>query len=314
MLHVFIINPTAGQRDATEYLLPQIEKLRQEMDQPVRVEITEFAGHATQIAREIGESGEAARLYACGGDGTLSEVLQGAYRYPNLSVGHIPCASGNDWLKNFGTAEDFSDLTEMVKAPVVRIDLIQVGEEGVSASICSVGLDARVAYGIRKFRRLPGCSGQMGYILSIVDCMLKPIGDQLVVEVDGKRFEGKYIIVCIANGSYYGGGFCAAPNARMDDGELDVILADKVSRLKVAKILGAYKTGDHFLEDHIDEKYQNVFTFLRGKEISITSKEDFIANADGECQPRKDFHVKILPKAGRVIVPERLVGTYERVE
>ena len=104
---------------------------------------------------------EPVRFYACGGDGTLNEVFSGAYRYPDAQVACVPLGSGNDFVKNFGTAEEFLDLEDNIAGIAVPVDLMQVGESQISAAICSVGLDAAVAYSIPHFRRLPLCGGTM---------------------------------------------------------------------------------------------------------------------------------------------------------
>lgn len=88
----------------------------------------------------------------------------------------MPLGSGNDFLKNFGTAEDFLDLEDNISGWAVPIDLMQVGEDQISAAICSVGLDAAVAYGIPKYRRIPFCGGKMAYNISIVENICKPMG------------------------------------------------------------------------------------------------------------------------------------------
>jgi len=143
-----------------------------------------------------------------------------------------------------------------------------------------------------------------------LECLCSHLGNSLTVEIDGVVFKGEYLLVCIANGTCYGGGFYSAPLARMDDGLLDVVLIKKVSRLKIASIIARYKAGTHFQGGRIDPKLTPWITFCRAKSVVIRSKEDFIANIDGECGPRRNFAAQIMPKAACLVVPERLAVDY----
>ena len=78
MKHIFIINPRAGRKNGAAHLMDQIEALRRVHNLTCETVLTGRQGHAEEVARRAAESGEAVRLYACGGDGTLNEVLNGA--------------------------------------------------------------------------------------------------------------------------------------------------------------------------------------------------------------------------------------------
>ncbi|MDO5603402.1 MAG: diacylglycerol kinase family protein, partial [Oscillospiraceae bacterium] len=267
MRHIFLVNPVAGKENAGKTILPPLfDKLKQKALSFQVIE-TQYAGHAAQLAEQIGQEGEPARIYVCGGDGTLNEAIAGARKFANVAVGSVPCGSGNDMIRNFGTQQEFMDLEDYVAGSPIVIDLIDAGGDAISASICSAGLDAKVAYGIPAFRRLPLCSGPMAYNLSIIKCLLQPLGCRFdIVLEDGNRYSGNYLLACIANGSYYGGGYKGAPNARMDDGLLDVILVKKISRFRIASILSAYKKGEHFERDAIKQELQKYVSYVRTKE------------------------------------------------
>ena len=86
----------------------------------------------------------------------MNEGFTGAYPYKNAEVASVPCGSGNDFVRNFGAAEDFLSLADNIAGTAVPVDLV-AANGGVSAAICSVGLDSEVAYSIPKYRRLPLC-------------------------------------------------------------------------------------------------------------------------------------------------------------
>ena len=96
-----------------------------------------------------------------------------------------------------------------------------------------------MAYGIPKYRRIPLCGGTMAYNISIVEHICRPIGCPMTVTVDEKKFVGTYLMVTVANGMTYGGGYKAAPRAKLDDGLLDVLLVKKISRLRIASVVAS---------------------------------------------------------------------------
>lgn len=307
MKHVFIVNPVSGKTNAGKNMVPLIEAAAQKCGIEFELDYTEAPRHAVQLARQYAEGGEAVRLYAVGGDGTLNEVMCGSYPYKNAEVACIPVGSGNDFVRNFGVAEDFLKLAEQIKGKAIPIDLMQV-DDGISAAITSVGLDADVAYRIPKYRRIPLLGGSMAYNISIVESLLSPLGKAVRITVDGQAYEGKYLIAAVCNGKTYGGGFCAAPVANLQDGILDVIMVKKVSRLRIAGIIGKYKNGRHFNQGEIIPEFKDIISYYRCKEVEIVpaEKPEFVVNVDGECAPAPRLYAKVMPLAGRFVLPQKL--------
>ncbi len=311
MEHIVIWNPTAGKENAAKKLLPLLIHAFAGRQIPVKLLETKHAGHAMELAQQAAQQGESVRLYACGGDGTLNEVLHGAYPYPNASVACVPCGSGNDFLRNFGTQQEFLQFDDMILGDAIPIDLIQVNQNQIAASICSAGLDAKVAYGIPKFRHLPLCGGTMAYELSILQCLFQPMGNQLTLTVDGiRQIQGNYLLACIGNGQYYGGGYRGAPMAALDDGVLELILVRKVSRVKVASLLSKYKRGAHFQNGQVVPSLQKYMIHLSFKELIIDSPRPFIYTVDGECGPATHLELKVLPQAARFLLPKTVHQRY----
>lgn len=294
-------------------MVPKIQQAAGRCGVEAAVEMTGTAGHAQQLAQQYAQQGDEVRLYAVGGDGTLNEVLQGAYPYANAAVGSVPCGSGNDFVRNFGQVKDFLDIEQLLAGQAVDIDLIDTGR-GICAAITSTGLDAEVAYGLPRYRRVPLLGGTMGYKMSIVERLLHRLGRQLRVVLDGEQaVEGRFLIAAVCNGRTYGGGFWAAPEASLRDGMLDVILVRKISRLLIAQIIGVYKQGKHFENGRLTERFQKYIQHFRVKEVEITplADEPFILNIDGECGPARRLCAKVMPGAGRFILPKALALRYE---
>ena len=306
MRHVFIVNPVSGKADASGTLVPQIIDAAKKLGADYEILLTEYPGHAVELAAEQAEAGEEVRLYSCGGDGTFNEVLRGVRGRANAAVGCIPCGSGNDFVRNFGGREPFLDLERMMRGPAVNIDLIQT-EKGIATTICSAGLDAQVAYGIPKFRRLPFCGGTMAYNLSIVQSICGPLGHHLRVQADDEVITGDFLMLAICNGRAYGGGYVAAPEADMQDGLLDLVLIRKIGRVAVARVIGGYKKGAHIQNGQVTPPYQNIALFRRVRrvEVEVLDGRPIVVTEDGECEERMGLSAHVCPLDARILLPAK---------
>lgn len=140
--HIFIINPAAGKPETTHRLEEQLSRL----SVPHEVFYTREAGDAQRITEQTAQDGEPARIYACGGDGTLNEVVNGAAGRDFLAVTNVPKGTGNDFLKLFGPRyrELFSDLEAMPDDGV--LDILLVGEVSLATFLRLVRQYARGHY------------------------------------------------------------------------------------------------------------------------------------------------------------------------
>lgn len=318
MRTLFLLNPTAGKADCTRTLPQQINVAAARAGlapEEYTIQVTNHAGHARELAnvaaQQARQSGEELRVFTAGGDGTFNEALTGIYGYANAAVGCLPFGSGNDFLRTYGTREEFNDLDAQLAGSEVDIDLMQT-DLGLSATICAAGLDAQVAYGIPQFRRIPFCGGEMAYALSIVKQLCGHIGRNVIFTIDGEELTVDCLMCAVCNGRTYGGGFYAAPEAQPDDGWLDVFIIRRVSRLTIARLLGMYKSGRHFRNGELTEQAKPYFIYRRAKCVSLRPADGrgpIVATADGECAPCDAITAQLKPLAGRVLLPK---PAYER--
>ncbi len=165
MQNVFIINPAAGKRMDINRVQADLETLMKQRSDDWCIETTQCAGDAERIARNWCEKTNApTRIYAFGGDGTLNEVVNGAAGYVHVEVGCCPLGSGNDFIKTYGTAEQFRDISALLDAPSYVTDLIDCNGR-LSVNICSAGLDSRVGLGMANYKNLPFVTGKGAYII-----------------------------------------------------------------------------------------------------------------------------------------------------
>ena len=179
MKHLFIVNPIAGGRDASGDLSGRVQRAFRHRTDPWELYVTKAPRDATEKIRREAASGEALRVYACGGDGTFNECVCGAAQLPNVAVCPFPTGTGNDFCRMFGPdAALFRDLDALLDGEVREIDLISCNGS-YSANICSVGIDARIGTEVHRYSSLPLVGGAGAYVLSAVINAVKGIATEL---------------------------------------------------------------------------------------------------------------------------------------
>ena len=305
MKHLFIINPAAGSRDRTADYTAKIEAAFAGRNEEYRIAVSAGPGDITRIAREAAESGAEYRIYACGGDGTLNEVVQGAAGFENVAVTVYSGGSGNDFAKVFSDPTAFFDLNKLLDAREATFDLIDCnGDQALN--ICCVGLDARIGNDVANYKRLPFLSGFAAYAASTVINVVKGIGEHYVVEINGEVIDGEQTFVCICNGRYYGGGFNPVPESDPADGLLDVLVVKKVSRLQVPLIIGKYKDGRY-------KELPDIAKHYRTDKVKVICDRESAINLDGEIRFAKEVEFRISDKKLRFFYPKNLTWKKEAV-
>ena len=162
MKHVFIVNPAAGKSDRTESYRKLIDAAFVPRGLQYELLVSQAPGDCRKLAQQAAASGEAVRLYACGGDGTLNEVVNGVIGCPNAAVTHYPGGSGNDAIKIFDDPAAFTSIERLLSAEEAPFDLIRCNDS-YALNVLSIGFDARVGTDIARFKRLPLVTGKGAY-------------------------------------------------------------------------------------------------------------------------------------------------------
>ena len=298
MIHLFIINPAAGSKDRTAMYTQAIEEVCGQRSLCYRIAVSAGPGDCQRIAREAAQTGEEYRIYACGGDGTLNEVVQGAAGYDNVAITVFSGGSGNDFVKLFDDPKAFFSLERLLDAQEDTFDLIRCNDD-FSLNICSVGLDARIGTDVTHYKRLPLLSGFRAYVASTVVNVIKGVAEHYVVEIDGERIDGKQTMICACNGRYYGGGFNPVPEADPADGLLDVLIVRKVSRLLVPTVVGKYKAGRY-------NELPKLVRHIRTKSLKILCDKPTPINLDGEMRLAQEITMEIAREKIRFFYPKGL--------
>ena len=298
MIHLFIINPAAGKYDRTAEIREQVAKAAAERNLDCRIEISRKPGECKTIARKAAETGGEIRIYACGGDGTLNEVVNGVAGFPNVAVTHFAGGSGNDFVRSFGAIEPFQNLNELLDSEEAQFDLIRCNDD-YALNVCSVGFDARIGTQIAAYKHLPLVSGPMSYVLSAAVNTIRGITEHYVVKCNGETVDGKQTMICVCNGSYYGGGFHPIPESDPCDGMLDMLLVGPVSRLMVLQVIGKYKNGRY-------KELSNLARYIQTRELTILCDHETSVNLDGELRMSKEIHICLNGQKIRFFYPKSL--------
>ncbi len=303
MKHLFIINPAAGQSESTQKLEDKIRALKVDWE----IVYTTKEGDATELARKAAETGEPVRIYGCGGDGTLNEVVNGAAGFDNAAVTNVPIGSGNDYLKIFGPDNKarFSDVEALSVGPQAAMDLIDCGGRLGIGVVC-VGVDSRVAADVDRYKRLPLIRGLGAYILALaVNVLFKGIARPTVLDAGDLHYEGETSVICICSGRYYGGGFMPVGDNMPDDGEIETLIVPKVGLLTFARLVGAYSKGRY-------REFPDLIWPRKDKCISVASGDhrDVVVCIDGEVMHAREFIIKLSDKKVNFFYPADL--SYEQ--
>ena len=293
MKHLFIINPIAGKGKSLE-LIPMIKEIFSFRKEEYHIEITTHPGHATEIAKRYVESDDY-RVYSVGGDGTLNEVLNGVVG-SNSSLAAIPSGSGNDFVKSI--CNNLSREGILEKSITGKEKLIDVGSVNGKyfINISSVGFDGDVVYHTRKFKKVPGINGSVAYILGVAATLLKYDSYPVNIVMDGNKLTTDALLLAAGNGKYYGGGMMPVPKAELDDGLLDILLVEKVSRAKIIRFFAKFVKGQHA---SVKEAH-----FYRCKGLSMKCTKDIVLNIDGELEKVCEASFSIIPGGIKIVIPK----------
>ncbi len=293
--HLFIINPAAGKKNTTA----QLEVLLEKLSFPHEVVYTTGEGDAQRFTEEAARTGEPVRVYACGGDGTLNEVVNGAAGHSHVAITNVPKGTGNDFLKIFGPDYRalFYNLEALSAGPETPFDLIDCnGKLGIDV-VCA-GVDARIAADVHRYKDWWFVSGIGAYILSLLEnVFLRGIARPITVHMGEIRWEDKPAsLLCICNGRHYGGGFMPVGDAMPDDGILDMLLVRKVGLFTFLRLVGKYAKG-------LYKEYPELIQDYHGAAVSFSAKELITVVVDGEVMRDTAFTVRLSEKKVNFFYP-----------
>ncbi|MBQ7337001.1 MAG: diacylglycerol kinase family lipid kinase [Clostridia bacterium] len=295
MQHIFVLNPAAGQTDTTATLA---QKIQATLGRSAVIYYTKGIGDATAFVRKYAQTHteDSLRFYACGGDGTFSEVVGGAVGFSHVAVGLIPVGTGNDFVRNFKSSESFLSIDCQRDGKEIPIDLLRCNDR-YCVNMLNTGFDCEVVAKMQEIkRRVPA---GMAYALGVVIELIKKPCATMTVYADGELVDsGKRLLCAVGNGSFYGGGYHPLPDASLSDGYMDICLVKNVSRPRFVTLIGKYKKGTHIVP-----KTKKIIRVLRCRKLLLEFPEARRVSIDGELIMLDRCEVEVLPAALRLVLP-----------
>ncbi len=275
-MYNFIVNKGSGKRRGEEFL-NRITEFCDSKGIEYAVYPTEAKSHAEKIARELCGQG-VGNITAIGGDGTFHEVLNGLTSPEKTTVGFVPAGRGNDFARaaklSLKPIEAFGDV---LRGETKRIDYIRCGDRRC-LNVAGTGMDVDVLQAVIDKKNA------ISYYVSLVKCLLGFKPYHVRITARGETYEKDCIMVGIGNGVAIGGGMLVCPDAKIDDGKLDLMIAEKLDRGLIALIPKFIKGKHDKLPElkHYDIERAEIDTF--GRPIQL----------DGEIYENTSFDCEIV--------------------
>lgn len=288
--HLLLVNPSAGAGRAKE-LLPELEAGMRERELEYRLVLTEGVEHGCSEALAGVEAGEIPVVMS--GDGLIGQV-GGALANKGAAMGILPGGRGNDLARVLGIPRELPGALDVLAAPHEReIDVGVVnGKRFLGILSCGFDSDAN-----RIANETKWVKGNLVYLYAALKALVQWKPATFTIDIDGSRKQTIGYTVAAANSKVYGGGMYAAPDAELDDGLLDVGACGNVGKLTFLRGIGKIFKGEHREILQVQE--------WRGAEARIDADRPFECYADGDPIATLPVTVSVLPRALRVIVPER---------
>lgn len=279
-----ICNPTAGNGRGRK-IGRQVEAALRQRGVPCRLTMTKGPGDATTLARGFAAEG-AETVLAIGGDGTAFEAAQGLLG-TETALGVIPAGTGNDFVKTIGVPlEPMAALERALQSAPQKTDVGQLNGRLFLNEI-GTGFDVMVLTYAERAKRF--CRGLLPYLYGVLQTLFRFRAIELTYQIDGGETRtAPVFVLAAANGGVIGGGIRIAPEAKADDGLLDIVVVDRIPKRHLIRRLIQLMQGKilSFPETH----------YCRAKSI-VFSAPGMRVNVDGEIKAISRAEAAVLPQA-----------------
>jgi len=285
-----IINPISG--TSFKHNIPKLTRTILDADKfNVNIKLTEYAGHATLLAKNAIEENYS-YVIAVGGDGTINEVASALIQSP-VALGIIPIGSGNGLARHLNIPLNVRKALHLINEENVEcIDYCEANGH-LFFTTCGVGFDARVSYEFAKGK----LRGGINYLRSMMIEYLSYKPETYEIFIDGESRKEKAFLIACANASQYGNNAFIAPQANLKDGKMNIAILKPFTPLDIAPI------AVQLFSKKIDKNSK--IEIIETERVTILREKSGEIHLDGEpMMMDSTIHVRTIPAGLRVIVPE----------
>lgn len=289
-----IYNPTAG-KEAFRAQLADVLRILEESDLEASCHATRGPGDAIQAAAEAAADGFQF-VVACGGDGTVHEVVNGLASTAERPVlGIIPAGTTNDFARALHIPLNIIEAARVIARRTVQpLDLGRIGGDRYFVNIAACGRLTEITYDVPS--KLKTVLGQLAYYVKGLELLpgLRPI--DLDIRAGDFTYSGKAMLCLITNSRSVGGFENIAPKASVSDGVLDVLVVKPTNLGDMIRLVSTALRGDHIHDERV--------LYFHARQIELDSDEVVDLNIDGEYGGRLPHSVEVMPQHLSVIVTE----------
>ena len=300
MKYIYIIN---GRADKVSQYSEFFEQLK-EVPHTYEVYTTLGEGDATRYVRLYCDlhPNEEVCFVACGGNGIINGVASGLMGYLETLTSHLSpftfsmailyfAGATEDFIINY-PGRNFRSVKEMLTGTVTPTDIIKVNDS-YCLNVINLGFNSRVASRANELVA-KGKSAHEAYIRGVINAFLTSRFNRIRVSVGGERIARGLMVLCtIANGRRVGGEFNCAPDAKTDDGLIDVCYFRAMSLVRLLMLFPLYRSGQHIGS----RPGKGKVLYRQAREVVVSSRDIIDIYLDGELLPGSHFEMKILPGA-----------------
>ena len=277
MKYIYILN-RFNLKNKSEKMIKKLRETSEKHERDYQIIINENPEDAKNCTNQFQDTEYI--ITSIGGDGSINLLLNDLIHTKNI-LSFIPYGTGNDFYRF---------CKEKLNDGIHEVDIVKINER-YFINVACFGIDADIAND-DSFIHNPLIPSSMRYNAGVVYYFLSYHPRHLKIEVDDQIIDKKVTTAVIGNAQYYGGGYHVSPYGDIKDGFLELIVADKLNKIAMAKVILSMKDAGHLKPPAVSS--------YKTKRIVISCKEKVNANIDGEALEADRFEIEVLPKAFKI--------------
>jgi len=299
MIHIFIVNTKVAKTSFGDNLRAHLAK---------RNDIRYFVVNTSRANDEVDAvarfiqlfEGERMRFYACGGSGTMREIMHGTGDYKHVEFAFCPCGQTNDFLKVFGSdIEAFKDIDNLIDGHVERIDYIKTNH-GVALNTISYGIDTTLSSTLETVQEYDIFGPLFPFLLSYIKSIVEAKPTLMKIQIDDKVIEDGVTELIVGNGSVLGGMLHFSEHSDCRDGIFEYLIINNCRGLSAVKMLQQMVKNDM-------ENVKKKSLCGKGTRFVVESFDgsDITMNLDGEIvKGSKKWEIEIIKQGMNFVMPK----------